>query len=163
MNVTGLIEHPKQIRNHQANTSTSKNQWSFSKSSRFREPKTYTDTISYNLPSSASRRKASIGVGDRSNHFDDHLRNPAPVAYDNKSAFSADKDRRGFSFTNNRDEIKYANYLNQLEHTPSPYGLVETQTKTTRAYSMRPKTAYPKNCNCPTTQTSSPTTRRTGA
>jgi hypothetical protein len=162
MNVTGLIENPKQIRNHQANTSTSKNQWSFSKSSRFRENKGYTATISYNLPSSSSR-KASIGVGNRSNYFDDHLNNPAPVNYDKKSDFSSDKNRRGFSFTNNRDEIKYANYLNQLEHTPSPYALVETQTKTTRAYSMRPKTAYPKNCNSPLIQTSSPTTRRTAA
>lgn len=34
-----------------------------------------------------------------------------------------------------------------MENTPSAYTLNESQVRTARSYSMRPKTAYPKNCN----------------
>lgn len=63
MNVTGRIETPQQILNHPANTSSAKYHWSFSKASRFPLNKSYTATISYNIPSSASKRKSGIGVG----------------------------------------------------------------------------------------------------
>ena len=69
MNITGRIETPQQILNHPANTSSAKHHWSFSKASRFAAPKGYTATLSYDLPSSISRRKSGIGYGGRSRHF----------------------------------------------------------------------------------------------
>ncbi len=69
MNITGRIETPQQILKHPANTSSAKYHWSFSKSARFPMAKAYTATISYNLPSSVSKRKSGIGYGDRSKNF----------------------------------------------------------------------------------------------
>jgi hypothetical protein len=70
MNITGRVETPQQVLNHPANTSSAKYHWSFSKASRFPGNKSYTATISYNLPSSVSRRKSGIGYGDRSKNFE---------------------------------------------------------------------------------------------
>lgn len=69
MSITGLIETPQQILNHPVNTSTAKYHWSFSKTPRFKDYRGYTSTISYNLPSSVSKRKSGIGYGDRSKFF----------------------------------------------------------------------------------------------
>jgi hypothetical protein len=67
---------------HPANNSTSKYHWSFSKSKRFSDNRGYTQTISYNLPSSASRRKSGFGFGNRSKFFDgQNLTNPSPGKY----------------------------------------------------------------------------------
>jgi hypothetical protein len=89
MNITGRTETPLEIFKHPANDSTAKYQWSFSKSARFPERRGYTATISYNLPSSTSRRKSGIGYGKRSTIFDgqksqDH---PAPTNYHLSSPF----------------------------------------------------------------------------
>ncbi len=112
MNITGRIESPAGILKHPANDSTAKYQFSFSKSSRFPQPRSYTNTISYDLPSNRSRRKSGFGYGNRSTFFDgQNLENPAPAQYRSKSAFENSKDRRGYSFGEHRDKIKYANYL----------------------------------------------------
>lgn len=82
MNITGRIETPLQILNHQANNSTAKNHWSFSKATRFANPKTYSQTLAYNLPSSVSKRKPGIGYGNRSHFFDGNSTlNPPPGQY----------------------------------------------------------------------------------
>lgn len=47
MNITGRTETPVDILKHPANTSSTKYQFSFSKASRFSQPKGYTSTISY--------------------------------------------------------------------------------------------------------------------
>ena len=92
MNHSGRIEHPAQILKHPANNSTSKYHWSFSKSNRFGDNKGYTQTISYNLPSSVSRRKSGIGYGNRSNFFDgNNMTNPPPGLYDLGSSFEIKK------------------------------------------------------------------------
>ena len=92
MNVTGVIETPQQILQHPANTSSAKYHWSFAKSPRFPTPKGYTATLSYNLPSSVSRRKSGIGVGDRSKFFDGvNVDNPPPCKYEATSDFSNKK------------------------------------------------------------------------
>ena len=158
MNVTGRIETSQQICRNQANTSSAKQQWSFSKAPRFAAYRGYTNTISYELPDSKSKRKAGIGVGNRSKHFDGvNTANPSPFKYQAKSDFERKQERRGYSFTCNRDDLKYANYLQQSEDTPAAYGINEKQTKKNRSYSMRPKTAYPQNCNPFLMQTSFPT------
>ena len=69
MNISGRIETPQQILKHPSNTSTAKHHFSFSKSPRFPTPKAYTDTISYDIPSSVSKRKSGIGYGGRSKVF----------------------------------------------------------------------------------------------
>lgn len=92
MNHSGRIEQPAQILKHPANNSSSKYHWSFSKSSRFGDNKGYTQTISYNLPSSVSRRKSGIGYGNRSNFFDgNNMTNPPPGLYDLGSSFEVKK------------------------------------------------------------------------
>lgn len=55
---------------------------------------------------------------------------------------------KGFNFGHNRDELNFSNYLIFNEKTPGPskYQIQETQTRGKKSYSMRPKTAYPKNC-----------------
>ena len=92
MNHSGRIEQPAQILKHLSNNSSSKYHWSFSKSSRFGDNKGYTQTISYNLPSSVSRRKSGIGYGNRSNFFDgNNMTNPPPGLYDLGSSFEVKK------------------------------------------------------------------------
>ncbi len=92
MNITGKLETTQQIFNHQANTSSAKTQWSFSKSPRFKDKRGYTNTISYDLPSGASRRKSGIGYGNRSKVFDGvNLTNPSPGKYEAKTDFSLKK------------------------------------------------------------------------
>ena len=147
MNITGRTDTHTGILRHPANDSTAKTQWSFSKSARFPQPKSYTNTISYDLPSTISRRKSGIGVGNRSHFFDgQNVANPCPTKYEQETAFQNRKDRRGYSFGAHKDEIKYANYLRIHENTPAAYGVNEKQVKSSRAYSLRPKTAYPNNC-----------------
>ena len=147
MNTSGRIEAPAGILKHPANNSTAKYHYSFSKSARFPQPKSYTHTISYDLPSNRSRRMSGIGYGNRSNFFDgQNVTNPSPTQYRSKSTFEGQQDHRGYSFGEHRDKIRYANYLNVLAKTPAAYALNESQVKASRAYSMRPKTAYPKNC-----------------
>lgn len=88
MNTSGMLETSQQIGQHQANTSTSKQRWSFSKSARFPNHRGYTNTISYDLPSSKSKRKTSLGFGNRSKHFDGvNLTNPSPCKYQQSSDF----------------------------------------------------------------------------
>ena len=82
MNITGREETPVEIFKHPANDSTAKFLWSFSKSKRFTDRQGYTNTISYNLPSSISKRKAGFGYGGRSKLFDGHnVTNPSPGKY----------------------------------------------------------------------------------
>lgn len=82
MNITGRTDTPNDVWKHPANDSKSKHQWSFSKSARFPDRKQNTATISYNLPSSTSRRKSGIGYGHRSTFFDgQNLENPPPTKY----------------------------------------------------------------------------------
>jgi hypothetical protein len=114
MNHSGRIEQPQQILKHQTNNSTAKYHWSFSKSRRFSDNKGYTQTISYNLPSSVSKRKSGIGYGSRSKYFDGlNTTNPAPGLYELGTTFENKKERKGFSFGYNRDELRYAHYCKQ--------------------------------------------------
>ena len=57
--------------------------------------------------------------------------------------------KKGYSFSNNRDELSFSNYLTIGEKTPAPaqYKVdAKSVKKSYGAYSMRPKTSYPKNC-----------------
>jgi hypothetical protein len=82
MNISGRIETPTQICRHPTNNSSAKYHYSFSKSSRFPSRRQYTNTISYDLPSSAGRRKSGFGLGNRSKFFDgQNLTNPSPGKY----------------------------------------------------------------------------------
>jgi len=82
MNITGKEETPQEIFKHPSNTSTAKYLYSFSKSKRFAEKGGYTSTISYNLPSSITKRKTGFGYGNRSKFFDGHnVTNPSPRKY----------------------------------------------------------------------------------
>jgi hypothetical protein len=147
MNITGRIDTPVGVLKHPANDSTAKYHWSFSKASRFPERKGYTSTISYDLPSTKSKRRSGFGYGNRSTFFDgQNTSHPDPTRYRHNSSFEGNKDRKGYSFGEHRDKIKYANYLKIMENTPAAYQLTESQVKHSRAYSLRPKTAYPKNC-----------------
>ena len=58
------------------------------------------------------------------------------------------KSNRGFSFTANRENLQFSDYTKTLEVTPDPqnYNIDSNQVKVKRAYSLRPKTAYPRNC-----------------
>ena len=60
-----------------------------------------------------------------------------------------ENSRKGFSFGYNRDELNFSNYLKTYEKTPGPnsYEGDSSQVQKKRAYSLRPKTAYPKNCS----------------
>ena len=112
MNITGRTDTHTGVLRHQTNDSTAKHQWSFSKTARFQVPKTWTNTISYDLPSTISRRKSGIGVGNRSTYFDgNNTANPCPTKYEQESAFQNKKDRRGYSIGAHKDDVKYGNYL----------------------------------------------------
>lgn len=88
MHHSGRIEPPQQVLKHQANDSTAKYHWSFSKSSRFGDNKGYTQTISYDLPNSLSKRKSGIGYGSRSKNFDGfNTTNPPPGLYELGTSF----------------------------------------------------------------------------
>jgi len=77
-----MQETPVQILRHQANNSTAKYHYSFSKSNRFHNRSGYTNTISYNLPSSVTRRNTGFGYGDRSKFFEgQNVKNPSPGKY----------------------------------------------------------------------------------
>jgi len=92
MNHSGRIEQPLQILNNPSNNSSAKYQWSFSKSSRFPDKRGYTQTISYDLPSSRSTRKTSLGHGNRSKIFDGvNLAHPPPGLYSLASSFDNKK------------------------------------------------------------------------
>lgn len=92
MNITGRTDTHLGVLKHPSNDSSAKYQYSFPKSARFPQPKNYTATISYNLPSSKSRRYSGIGYGNRSTFFDgkNHA-HPDPTRYKLSSAF---KDKR---------------------------------------------------------------------
>jgi hypothetical protein len=88
MNYAGRTDTALGVMKHPANDSTSKHQWSFSKSARFPGNKGYTNTISYDLPSSRSRRHSGIGYGHRSTFFEgQNTSNPCPTKYEGPSAF----------------------------------------------------------------------------
>ena len=88
MNITGRTDTYVGVLRHPANDSKSKYHWSFSKSARFPDSKQYTATISYNLPSTVSRRKSGFGYGNRSTHFDgQNIGHPPPTTYNQGSAF----------------------------------------------------------------------------
>lgn len=124
MNITGRTDTPVAVLKHPANDSTSKHHWTFSKSARFPQPKSYTATISYDLPSTKSRRKSGIGFGNRSNFFDGQNKDtPDPTRYRLSSAFKDRREARGHSFGTSRDYVKFANYLKQAEDTPAAYGI----------------------------------------
>ena len=92
MNITGRIESPTGVLKNPSNDSSAKFQWSFSKSARFPQPKGWTSTISYDLPSTASKRKPGIGFGNRSTIFDGQNKaQPDPTRYRLSSAF---RDKR---------------------------------------------------------------------
>ena len=142
MNITGRIETPQQVLRHPVNNSSAKTHWSFAKAARFPDSRGYTATISYNLPSNVTKRTSGIGYGSRSKVFDGvNLTNPSPGKYEAPTSFSNNKQKRGYSFGHNRDDLKYANYLKQLESTPSAYGINDSLLHSSRSYSMRPKTA----------------------
>jgi hypothetical protein len=92
MNVSGRIETPEQIRRNAVNNSTSKSHWSFAKSARFGDSRGCTNTISYDLPSGATKRASGIGYGSRSKVFDgtNHT-NPSPCKYEAPTSFSNNK------------------------------------------------------------------------
>jgi hypothetical protein len=145
-----IISNPNQIKNHPVNTSTAKYHWSFSKSSRFKEPRSYSNTIGCegNL-SSFSKNAVGFGYGDRSAIFNGiNQDQPSSCQYNIPSSFKNNKEHRGYSFGNNRDKLKFGNYLQLNEETPSPltYSKDGNTLNNSRCYSMRPKTAYPKDC-----------------
>ncbi len=76
---------PQQIRNNPINNSSAKQQWSFSKASRFAQPKPSQSVGHYR--SSLSTRKASIGYGNRSKFFDGNNETIDPSAYTLSSSF----------------------------------------------------------------------------
>ena len=149
---------PAQINNHPVNNSTSKNHWSFGKDSRFKDPNPRYFILylsckksSYDTKATLSNRRASIGYGNRSTYFDGRKDTIDPGAYNLASSFDfgRSQNKKGYSFTNNREELSFSNYLKQNEKTPAPFQYQQdsAQLKKTRAYSMRAKTSYPKNCN----------------
>jgi hypothetical protein len=76
---------------------------------------------------------------------------PEPSRYYIKSNFENKNDkssRRGFSFSLNRDRLKFDNYLNYNKNSPNPtsYTIDFSQVRGVKKYTMRPKTAYPNNC-----------------
>ena len=114
MNITGRIESSVGVLNNPTNDSSAKYQWSFSKSARFPEKKGYTNTISYDIPTTKSKRKSGFGYGGRSKHFDGQNKdNPPPTSYRLNSSFDPKRAERAHSFTLHRDNITFANYLNQ--------------------------------------------------
>jgi hypothetical protein len=82
MNFSGRIESPTQILRHQSNDSKAKYHWSFGKSARFKQPRGYSNTISYEIPTTKSNRTSGFGFGNRSTIFDgNHKDYPAPGKY----------------------------------------------------------------------------------
>lgn len=106
--------------------------------------------MSYESKSTLSSRRASIGYGNRSAYFEGRKDTIEPCRYNLSTSFEAKKgySYKGFNFGHNRDELNFSNYLNISEKTPGPaqYDKKETQVKSSRAYSLRPRTSYPKNC-----------------
>ena len=104
MNITGRIENPTAILKHPANNSSAKTQWSFPKSARFGTPKSYTQTISYDLPSTIARRKSGIGYGNRSRFFDgQNVSNPCPTRYKDSKSIENKKEGRAHCFGAHKD------------------------------------------------------------
>jgi hypothetical protein len=146
MNFSGRIDTPQQVLRHPSNDSSAKHHWTFSKAARFPNQKNNTNIASYSLPSGKSNRHSGIGFGDRSKNFDGvNLNHPPPTKYDLSSDFDQKKSK-GHNFGLNRENIRFANYLKQMEATPAAYEINESLVKHTRSYSLRPKTAYPSNC-----------------
>lgn len=115
MNITGKTETAAEILKHPANDSTAKYHWSFSKAPRFKSCKSYTNTISYDLPSTISRRKSGFGHGNRLNFFDNQkVKNPSPTQYKTISVFENKKEGKGYSFGQFKDLVVFGNYLNQV-------------------------------------------------
>lgn len=80
--------------------STSKQKWSFSKSSRFIDSKRPNVSF-YSNPSSLDKRSASFGVGKRPDIADTSKVSVDPAQYNVSSSF--DNKKRGFSFGSGRD------------------------------------------------------------
>ena len=103
------------------------------------------NSFSYDKKSTLSKRKTSIGYGTRSTVFDGKRETIAPSRYNTISAFENKKLRRGYSFSHGREEVIFGDYHKVRERTPSP-SAYESGVRKSKAYSIRSKKPYPKNC-----------------
>lgn len=83
---------------------------------------------------------------------------PEPSRYCIKSNFDNKSDKnnkKGFSFSANREKVRFDNYLNYNKNSPNStsYTIDFSQVRGIKRYTMRPKTAYPNNCNIDLNQT----------
>lgn len=114
--------------------STSKQKWSFSKSSRFIDPKVH-DCSFYNTPSSLDKRSASFGVGKRPDIANTGKISADPTKYEVPSSFQNKK--RGFSFGTGRDQTKFQNYLKTIANSSTFYNLNDSSLHKGKAFSIK--------------------------
>ena len=68
-----------------------------------------------------SKRRASIGFGERTKYFHGKKGNPEPGKYEMKSNFeNRGHKNKGHSFTANRDDLVFSHFQKGFENTPPP-------------------------------------------
>ena len=115
---------PKQIRDFTINNSTSKEQWSFGKGTRFPRIRASTDVF-YNIPETKMNRTAGFGYGTRS----DFTKKPAGKRGMTAEYYSHPRDYddypnhiRGlsFKFGPGRDTVRIQGSSTEARTTPGP-------------------------------------------
>lgn len=121
---------PDQIRKHQANKSTSKVAFTFSKSKRFLSPSIQYFYIPhlrcqkafYSSESQLSHRSASLGYGKKSDFTQNFTKTPGANSYSQKSLFDNNKKKqKGATFGIARQNSPDRSYLTpQQQKNPGP-------------------------------------------
>lgn len=128
-----------------ANNSTSKTQWSFPKSQRFKDHKPPSDVI-YDLPDTKTKRKAGFGYGKKTDL--DYGKNPShvvpsPDTYNLRSFEDENKiHNKGFFPGYGRDEATANSFINaNVLKNPGPGCYDFDEKRQTPKWSLRPRTA----------------------
>lgn len=141
MSVT--VSTPAQICNSPLNSSRAKMQFSFPKASKeIYVKKSNCDKAFYDLPLARSTRTAGFGYGTKLDFTKSVSSNPAPTAYELKSAFEGNNKKKGYSFGLSREamQVTGSQFVGEKKSPgPAAYDVRETN-KAKISYSFRPRT-----------------------
>jgi hypothetical protein len=138
---------PQQIHNSPLNTSPSKQQWSFPRSSKFGvEPKPICSKPYYDLPPVRSSRSPGFGYGQKYDFTKASTRSPAPNNYKIPDMFSEKKKKTGYSFGLGREAMAVtgSQFVGEKKSPgPGAYDVRETN-KVAISYSFKGRSPAPE-------------------
>jgi hypothetical protein len=138
---------PQQIHDSPANTSPSKQQWSFPRAPKFgQEPKPICDKICYDLPPVRSSRSPGFGYGTKYDFTKETNGNPSPNSYKLPDTFTGKTKKSGFSFGLGREAMMVtgSQYVGEKKSPgPGAYDVRETN-KMVISYSFKGRTQAPE-------------------